>query len=216
MDDMDSLLGNDLGDCLDDIVMGYDGKPRRARNPELGKFSLGRLAAGVVTGGVSEIARSRVGRAALTGGASEIARAGKKLLTGKKSPVKAVAKVTGSVKAAASTALKKIAPAAALAAPVLAAKAKAPKAVVSAALPEIRIRVVPCDGPAASAQSTVAKEVAAKIGPEMAKVKAVLDKMQLQNTVTSEHNAIKKRNKFQKSVLQRLANIQAKRACMGG
>ena len=174
------------------------------KNPELGKINLGRLVKGVATGGISEIARSRLGKAVLTGGVSEVARgAGKLLKGGKKAVAKVTAKAPTIAKAALSGAVKG----------AIGAKASAGPPITSAALPEIRIRVMPCDGACigGGGGSSVAQDIARKISPEMARIKTVLDKMQLQNKVTSEHNAIKKRNKFQKQVLKRLADISVRR-----
>lgn len=173
-------------------------------NPELGKINLGRMVKGIATGGISEIARSRLGKAVLTGGVSEVARGASKLLKGGK---KAVGKVTAKVPTIAKAALTGAVKGA------VSAKASAGPPITSAALPEIRIRVMPCDSPCGGGggSSSVAQDVARKISPEMAHIKTVLDKMQLQNKVTSEHNAIKRRNKFQKQVLKRLADISVRR-----
>lgn len=157
-------------------------------NPELGKISFGRVLKAGLTGGVSELAKTRVGRAIATGGVSEAVRAGKKLVGGKKPAVKASAagSIGGALKAAAG----------------LGARVSAPQV----SMPEIKIRCVPCSGDAATAAS-----VAKKIVPEMARVRKLLDRMALQSKATSEHNARKRQKKWRKEVIGLLKQVREKR-----
>lgn len=162
-------------------------------NPELGKISFGRVLKAGLTGGVSELAKTRVGRAIATGGVSEAVRAGKKLIGGKPA-VKVAAKASGALKAGASIggALK--------AAAGLGARVAGPS------LPEIKIRCIPCSGDAATAA-----DVARKIQPEMARVRKLLDKMALQAKATSEHNNRKRQRKWRKQVIGLLTQVREKR-----
>lgn len=209
MDELSEILGDDLLDDALECCLGDDAAPVQAEadeqnrkvlarrklarlqrvNPELGKISFGRVLKAGLTGGVSELARTRVGRAIATGGVSEIARAAK----GKKKPaVKAAVKASGSSKAGISGALR--------AAAGLGARVQAP------VMPEIKIRCIPCQGDEATAAG-----VAKKIGPEMARIHKLLANMALKSKATSEHKKRKRQRAWRKEVVSLLKQVREKR-----
>ncbi len=200
MDELQQILGeSDLLECClgDDVaptqqeadaqnhkvILKRRLRALKRENPELGKISLGRVLKAGVTGGVSELARTRVGKAIATGGMSEVARAVKKGKKAVQVAEHAAGKLLGGTKAAAEGALH-----------------------AAASLPAIHINVTPCK-PA----DTVASDVAKKVGPEMQRIHKLLAHMDVQNKATSEHNRIKRRNKFLKQVIKLLKQVQEKR-----
>lgn len=213
MDELSEILGDDLLDDALECCLGDDAAPVQAEadeqnrkvlarrklarlqrvNPELGKISFGRVLKAGLTGGVSELARTRVGRAIATGGVSEIARAAKRAGKGKaKGKARASVKASGSAKADISGALR--------AAAGLGARVQAP------VMPEIKIRCIPCQGDEATAAG-----VAKKIGPEMARIHKLLANMALKSKATSEHKKRKRQRAWRKEVVSLLKQVREKR-----
>lgn len=205
MNQLSEILGDDLLEEALACCLGDDAAPTASEayaqnakvlarrrlehmarvNPELG-FSFGRVLKAAATGGVSELARTRIGRAVATGGASEIARAAGKALKGKP---RVQGKVSASVKAKPQARIS-----------------GAFKAAPSRALPPVRIRCKPC-----KTDANTAAMVAKKIGPEMARIRKLLDRMALSAKATSEHNKRVRQRKWRKEVIGLLKQVREKR-----
>ncbi len=222
MSDLASILGEDLGDCLD--FLGDDVAPteseavaqnrriiarrrlkrlvalqkRNPNDPELGNVfkTLGKIVTAPV----------RMTGQLLTGnvkGALKTAidpggfKKAKKVVAAVTHPAATVKKaVSGALHTAEHAAVHAAAPAISAAAHIGAA----------ATMPEIKIRCIPCDS-----NTAVASDVAKKVVPEMARIQKLLGKMDTQTQVTSEHNRLKKQAKWRKQVLRLLKTIQEKR-----